>query len=71
MARTYRRAKIRTGASCWKSGKTSFRSTGQAWRFVETREVWNGDVARVYRCEWCDWFHLTSQPTRWEVARAG
>ena len=36
--------------------------------FVEATE-WNRAYARVYRCPICDWFHLTSQRTNWELAR--
>ena len=70
MARTYRRWHYRTAVRCSVTGKASFRSTTSARAFVESRDNWDGDVARVYRCEWCDWYHLTCRPTRWELARA-
>ena len=54
---------------CRVTGKTSFRSAVAARTFVEACDEWRGEVARVYRCEWCDWYHLTSHPTRWEMLR--
>ncbi len=70
MSRTYRRYKLKTARSCGVTGKASFRSTTAARRFVESRDEWRGEVARVYCCEYCGWYHLTSSPTNWELARA-
>jgi len=70
VSRTYRRWKYDVAASCPVTGKASFRSTTAARAFVATRDEWHGTRARVYRCEWCDWYHLTSRPTRWELARS-
>ena len=70
MSRTYRGRHQETARSCAVTGKTSFRSTAAAKEFVDSREEWRGEVSRVYRCEWCDWYHLTSRPTRWAMARA-
>ena len=69
MSRTYRGWKRATARGCPMTGKTSFKSTVAARAFVESRDEWRGEVSRVYRCEWCDWFHLTSRPTRWELIR--
>ena len=69
MSRTYRRWKVRGATRCGVTGKASFKSTTAARSFVETREEWLGEVARVYRCEWCGWYHLTSKRTNWELAR--
>lgn len=71
MSRTYRGYKHKATKSCITSGKTSFRSTAAARAFIDTRDEWRGEVARVYCCQWCDWYHLTSKPTNWELARAG
>jgi hypothetical protein len=68
VARTYRRTRFRTAQRCAVSGKVSFRSSTAARAFVEAAD-WNREYARVYRCLICDWFHLTSQRTRWELAR--
>ena len=70
VSRTYRIYKHKGTRCCNVTGKTSFRSTTAAWSFVDTRDEWRGEVSRVYRCEWCDWFHLTSKRTKWELARA-
>ena len=69
VSRTYRRWHHDTAARCPATGKTSFRSTIAARQFVASRDEWNGETPRVYRCEWGDWYHLTSSPTRWELAR--
>ena len=69
MSRTYRHWKFRSAQRCGVKGKASFKSTVAARSFVETRDEWNGDVARVYCCEFCDWYHLTSRRTNWELAR--
>ncbi len=69
VSRTHRGWKYRTAASCGVTGKTSFKSTVAARSFVDTRDEWRGEVSRVYRCEFCDWFHLTSRPSRWELIR--
>lgn len=69
MARTYRRWKYRTANPCPATGKTSFRSTTAARSFVETRDSWNAELARVYSCPACDWYHLTSQETNWALER--
>ena len=69
MSRTHRRRRYRAAAGCPVTGKTSFRSTTAARAFVASRDEWYGETSRVYRCEWCDWYHLTSSPTRWELAR--
>lgn len=71
MARTWRRWKYQTAAQCQSTGKTSFKSTKAAREFVATRDDWKGEVARVYQCCDCDWFHLTSELTHWEVLRRG
>jgi hypothetical protein len=70
VSRTYRQWKFRGAARCGVTGKASFKSTVAARSVVETREEWRGETARVYRCEWCDWYHLTSKRTNWEMARA-
>ena len=69
MSRTHRVWRYATAKGCPVTGKASFRSTVAARAFVEARDEWRGEVSRVYRCEWCDWLHLTSQPTRWELVR--
>jgi hypothetical protein len=69
MSRTYRRSKHHTARNCPVTGKASFRSTVAARAFVDSRDEWRGEVARVYRCEHCDWYHLTSKRTHWELAR--
>jgi hypothetical protein len=69
VSRTYRGYKHKTAKSCAVSGKASFRSTAAARAFIDTRDEWRGEVARVYRCEWCDWYHLTSRETRWAMLR--
>ena len=70
MSRTYRGYRHKGARSCSVTGKASFRSTTAAWSFVESRDEWRGEIARVYQCEWCDWYHLTSKRTNWELARA-
>ncbi len=69
MSRTHRHWGYKPASRCAVTDKASFRSTVAARAFVATRDDWHGDVARVYCCEHCDWFHLTSRPTRWEMAR--
>jgi hypothetical protein len=69
VSRTHRGGKYRTASNCSATGKASFRSTVAARAFVESRDEWRGEVSRVYRCEWCDWYHLTSHRTRWEMLR--
>ena len=71
MSRTYRGKRSKIARSCGVTGKASFGSTVAARTFVDSLDEWRGGVSRVYRCEWCDWYHLTSQPTRWELNRAG
>lgn len=68
MAGTYSRLKYKTADSCPINGKASFRSTAAARMFVETREEWYAEHARVYKCR-CGWVHITSQRTNWEEAR--
>ena len=69
MSKTYRHWKFRSAQRCGVTGKASFKSTVAARAFVDTRDEWRGETSRVYRCEWCDWYHLTSKRTNWELAR--
>jgi hypothetical protein len=68
VARTYERTGFRAAQPCPVTGKASFRSTQAAREFVAATD-WNREYARVYRCLICDWFHLTSQRTNWELSR--
>ncbi len=69
MSRTHRHWGYTPARRCPTTGKASFRSTVAARAFVATRGEWNGDISRVYCCEHCAWYHLTSKPTRWERLR--
>lgn len=69
MSRTYRKGPSRVARQCPQTGKKSFRSTTAARQFIETRDYWRGEIARVYHCPSCLWFHLTSKPTLWERRR--
>lgn len=70
MSRTYRnRIGHRMGRRCPIGGKESFPSTTAAWAFVDKLDHWNGEVTRTYRCKHCEWFHLTSKHTHWELRR--
>lgn len=68
--------KARRRRGCPKSGKTRFRSEGdarQAMKRTRRRETFaprveSGETAqpavRVYSCPWCGGWHLTSRPAR-------
>ena len=61
---------------CPRTGKKYFRSAEQAQRALEDASWWrdHGDVQRqerrVYSCEYCAGFHLTSQPKPLERSKA-
>ena len=70
MSRTYRdRTGYRMGRRCPVEGKASLPSTTAAWAFVDSRDDWNDEVARVYLCNHCGWVHITSKRTYWELSR--
>ena len=61
MARTYRRRSHRPGERCSTTGKTSFKSTKAARDFASLKRNDAASMPVSIRCEWCDWFHLTSR----------
>jgi hypothetical protein len=69
MSDAYRVWKGRMAARCSSTGKASFKSTSAARQFMDSRDHWNGNFARVYRCAHCDWIHLTSQRTHFDLRR--